>query len=74
MDQKLRYVRAVVKDGKVDCKFISVKSWTKQCMETFKKTPKDKEALSRETTKETIIFCRTAQDLKNFLKIKFKTN
>ena len=62
----VKYVKAHLNKGVVSCKFINIKPWTKECMENFGKTPKDKDALFRRKNGEIVIFCRTASDLRNF--------
>ena len=69
MIQKLKYIRAEIYDGKVVCNFISVKKWTKDCITIFKTTPEDGESLVAKNTKnQTIIYCRTGNDLKRAVK------
>ena len=68
MANSVKYVKATLKSGTVSCKFISIKAWTKACIEKFRKTPDDKGALFYRKNDEITIFCRTAVDLKTFFR------
>ena len=68
MASNVKYVKATLKSGTVSCKFISIKAWTKECIENFRKTPDDKGALFYRKKDEVIILCRTAVDLKTFFR------
>ena len=68
MASNVKYVKAALKNGTVSCKFISIKAWTKECIENFRKTPNDKDALFYRKNDEITIFCRTAADLKTFFR------
>ena len=68
MVQNLKYIKATIKNSKISVKFISVKQWTKECLERFGGVPSQNSFSQVKLKDSFILYTRTGNDLKTSVK------